>query len=64
MTCSHQWAVDQLEAAGPGIAIVWRCVLCRTVAYEPSAGDRGGRDGVRESRQPGVDRRADQSDMG
>lgn len=64
MTCSHQWRPDLLEAAGRGIAIVWRCQHCEAVAYEPSTGDRGGVDGTIESRQPSVLRRDDQSDRG
>lgn len=64
MPCTHMWTLDELERAGPGVGMVWRCRLCGAVAYEASASDSGGVEGRIESRQPGVDDFRDQSDIG
>ena len=39
--CVHEWELDRIEAAGGGLAMWWRCLVCGAGSYEPSGLDGG-----------------------
>lgn len=43
VSCTHDWQLLEVQAAGRGLAMLWRCVRCGAISYEPVGGTgRGG----------------------